>query len=116
MSFDVLLRSDEILDEGAEPIAARFEIGELVVGSAGRRKKHDRFLRGARRGVARSGRRRDVQRPAALVRYASRESFREGFARRADQIGLDDLRKKRPQRLEAALFGFAAEDPENVGK
>ena len=60
------LRGDQLRDERAKPVAALLEIGELIVGGAGRRQQHDGLGGGARLGVARRGGDGDIQRSAAL--------------------------------------------------
>ncbi len=115
VSLDCLVRGgDPRRRQGAEAIAAHFKIGELVVGRAGRRQQRHRFGRLARQGVARRGGDRVLQRPAALEVDGAVERPGELVARSADQIGLGDAREQRPQRLDAARLGFAAEDPEDV--
>ena len=103
-------------DEVAETIAARFEIGELIVGGAGRRQQHHRLRRRAERRVARRGAKRVLQRAASLEGHFVAERAREFVARRADQIGLGDAREQRAQRLDAALLGLAAENPKDVAE
>ena len=78
-------------DERAKAIAARLEIGELIVGGAGRRQQHDRLGRRARaRRRARRRRRALSSVPHRSNGTASPSVAREFVARRADQIGLGD--------------------------
>ena len=51
------------------------------------------------------------ERAGDLVGHGLAERRRKGRRRLADQIGLGDARKIRPQRLDAAFLGQAADDP-----
>ena len=57
---------------------------------------------------------RAIDRAAKFIRNCFADDLGERFGRLADQIGLGHLGEERPQRLDAALLGPAAEDPIDV--
>ena len=101
----------EFVDHVAEGVAAHFEIGELVVGGAGRRQQHD----GTRHAVAprRLARRRKCGREIAGAgkRHRIAERRRELLGRGADQIGVPDAVEIPGQRRNPAGLRQTAGDP-----
>ena len=100
----------------AEAFAARLEIGELVVGGAGRRQQHHGLGPARAPRIGGGGLDGAVERPALHVVDVSAELRGEIISGFADEIGAGDPGKERLESCKAAGFRAAADDPINVGE
>ena len=103
--------SNDFGDDGAERVAARLEIAELVEGCGGGRQQDDIAGLRVRHGVADRG----VERAAMLDRHQSGEVAGEHRGGIADQIGAGDIAEMRGAFANAVFLGEATGDPVDAG-